>query len=57
MASGMRKMKNAFIFEIRKRLVAKRAGRGCVRPKVCGRFLQLFCRHAGIPLPGFYKML
>ena len=44
MASGLRNMMMALVYKIRKSSVAnKKAGRGCVRPKVCDRLLQLFC--------------
>jgi len=56
MASGLRNMMMALVYKIRKSSVAnKKAGRGCVRPKVCDRLLQLFCRTAALPLPDFYK--
>jgi len=53
MASCMIKTKMALVYEVIKCLVVeKKTGRGCVRPKVCDRLLQLFCRLAALPLPG-----
>jgi hypothetical protein len=53
MASGIKNLRMALIYEIMKGLVAERdAGRDCG-----DRFFQLFCCAAALPLPEFYKFV